>query len=425
MVDISPFKAITYTAKAGALRDLITQPYDKIDQTMQREYYAKSAYNYCRLILPMEENKYEAARQRIQNWLLEGILAKDMEPAFFISRQEFTHAGRRLSRTGIIAALRLYPYEEKTVFPHEITYGEPKADRLNMLRTTQKNLEPIFLIYSDPENTTTRFFAEATKTPPTMEVEDPLGVKHSVWKITHPESINLLRNALADKKLVITDGHHRYESAIAYRDEIRKHSQWTEDSAFNFHMAYLVPVQDQGLVILPTHRLLRNYALTSDTLTALKRFFTITEIQPTAEAIATFLAAHKNENALAVYDGAKAHGITLKNEAEAAALLNANSQKETCLIDVVILHDIIFKHVMKISTLKMDENIIYAETIQNAMTKVDSKQANIAFLVNPIKPETVWHIAQNGWRLPEKSTNFHPKPVSGLIMMDIAPNEKL
>lgn len=425
MVDIRPFKAITYTAKAGALKDLITQPYDKIDQPMQREYYAKSAYNYCRLILPMEDNKYEVARQRIQNWLLEGILAKDSEPAFFISRQEFTHAGHRLSRTGLIAALRLYPYEEKTVFPHEITYHEPKADRLNMLRAVQKNLEPIFLIYSDPENATTRFFAETTKTSPTMEVEDSLGVKHALWKITSPENIELLRNALADKKLVITDGHHRYESAIAYRDEMRKHSQWTEDSAFNFHMAYLVPVQDQGLVILPTHRLLRNLTLTNDALTALKRFFTITEIQPAAEAIATFLSAHNNEHALAVYDGTKALGITLKNPAEAAALLNTNDQKEPCLIDVVILHDIIFRHVMKISALKMDENIIYAETIQNAMTKVDNKQANIAFLVNPTKPETVWHIAQNGQRLPEKSTNFHPKPVSGLIMMDISPNEKL
>lgn len=425
MVDIRPFKAITYTSKAGALKDLITQPYDKIDQAMQRDYYARSAYNYCRLILPLEENKYEAARERIQNWLNNGILAKDPEPAFFIARQTFTFAGKRLTRTGIIAALRLYPYEEKTVFPHEITYHEPKTDRLNMLRAVQKNLEPIFLIYSDPENITTSLFAEATKTPPTIEVEDQLGVTHTVWKITNPESIALLRKAMENKKLVITDGHHRYESAIAYRDEIRKHGPWIDDSAFNFHMAYIVPVQDPGLIILPTHRLLRNLKLTSSALTELKHYFTITEIPPTADAIENFLASHNSKHTIAIYDGAKAQGLILKDETAAANLANADCADKACLADVAILHDIIFKQIMKITALKMDENIIYAETTKNAMEKVDSGQANIAFILNPIKPETVWHIAQNGWRLPEKSTNFHPKPASGLMMMDITPNEKL
>ncbi|MGB9914681.1 MAG: DUF1015 domain-containing protein [Candidatus Bathyarchaeales archaeon] len=425
MVDIRPFKAITYTSKAGALQDLITQPYDKIDAAMQREYYAKSPYNYCRLILPIEENKYTAARKRIQNWLNNGILAKDPEPAFYIARQTFTFEGKRLTRTGLIAALRLYSYEEKTVFPHEITYHEPKTDRLNMLRAVQKNLEPIFLIYSDPENVTTSLFAEATKTAPTIDVKDQLGVTHTVWKIADAKSLEFLRKTMENKKLVITDGHHRYESALAHRDEMRKHGTWTEDSAFNFHMAYIVPVQDPGLIILPTHRLLRNIELTSSTLTALKRYFAITEIPPTATAIENFLATHNSKHAIAIYDGAKAHGLILKDETAVATLANADCTDKACLADVAILHDIIFKQIMKITALKMDENITYAETTRNAVGKVDSGQANIAFILNPIKPETVWHIAQNGRRLPEKSTNFHPKPASGLMMMDITPNEKL
>ncbi|MEM2130626.1 MAG: DUF1015 family protein, partial [Candidatus Bathyarchaeia archaeon] len=275
------------------------------------------------------------------------------------------------------------------------------------------------------ENITISLFAEATKTPPVIEVEDQFGVTHTIWKITNPKSIALLRKSMENKKLVITDGHHRYESAIAYRDEIRKHSPWTDDSAFNFHMAYIVPVQDPGLIILPTHRLLRNLKITNTIITELKRYFTITEIPPKADAIESFLASHNSEHAIAIYDDAKAHGLILKDENAAAKLANADCTDKAPLADVAILHDIIFKQIMKITALKMDENIIYAETTRNAMEKVDSGQANIAFILNPIKPETVWHIAQNGWRLPEKSTNFHPKPASGLMMMDITPNEKL
>ena len=157
MVDIRPFKAIRYTQKAGDAEDLITQPYDKIDPEMQKAYYAKSPYNYCRLILPLEENKYQIANERILQWLKEGIMAKETQPAIFVSRQEFTLDGKKYARTGIIVALRLYPYSENMVFPHEATYKAPKADRLNMLRTVQKDLEPVFLIFQDQEKKTIAF----------------------------------------------------------------------------------------------------------------------------------------------------------------------------------------------------------------------------------------------------------------------------
>jgi uncharacterized protein (DUF1015 family) len=160
MVDIRPFRAIRYTEQAGDPKNLITQPYDKIDDSLQKQYYNESAYNYCRLILPMEKNRYEISRQRIQKWMLEGILAKDEETAVFVCRQEFKLDGKTFTRTGLVAALRLYPYSENVVFPHEVTYGEPKADRLNMLRAVQKDLEPVFLIFSDPENRILNFFSE-------------------------------------------------------------------------------------------------------------------------------------------------------------------------------------------------------------------------------------------------------------------------
>jgi uncharacterized protein (DUF1015 family) len=425
LVDIRPFRAIRYTEKAGDPADLITRPYDKISVALQREYYEKSAYNYCRLILPIENNKYEAAQQRIQKWLSEGILSKDEESAVFVSKQEFQLSGRVCTRTGLIAAMRLYSYGESTVFPHEVTYKEPKTDRLNMLRAVQKDLEPVFLIYSDPEKVTVDFFAEVTRTKPAVEVQDSFGVKHAIWRVTDPKRLKFVRKAMANKRLVITDGHHRYESALAYRDEMREKGKWTEDSAFNFHMCYMVPIQEEGLVVLPTHRLLRDSGLTDDTLKALEKFFTISEVAPTVEALEDFLKSHTEEHAFCIYDGSKAYSLLLKDEKSASELINAGCPKEACLLDVVILRDVVFKHLMKVGELRMDEHILYAESTRSALEKVDGGQAKLAFLVNPVNPETVWQIAQKNWRLPEKSTDFYPKPVSGLMMMDIAPEEML
>jgi uncharacterized protein (DUF1015 family) len=425
LVDVRPFRAVRYTPKAGNLKKLITQPYDKINQDMQREYYEKSPYNYCRLILPIEENRYATVHQRLYEWLNESILAKDEEPAVFVCRQEFRLDSRNCSRTGLIAALRLYPYGEGMVFPHETTYSAPKVDRLNMLRNIQKDLEPVFLIYSDPEKVTLRFFAEATKNPPTMEVEDEFHVVHKVWKVADPKKIGVLQKALAPKKLVITDGHHRYESALAYSDERRKQVEWTEDSAFNFHMSYMVPVQDEGLVILPTHRLLRKFELTIEAIEALARFFEISELAPAVGAMDTFLKEHRAEHAFCIYDGTKAYGLLLKDEQRIQPLMDPHVSPEVRLLDVVILKDVVFKTMMKTGEMKIDEDILYERSMRIAMEKVDSGEAKLAFLVNAVSPEVVWQVAQKRERLPEKSTDFYPKPASGLMMMDIGAEEKL
>jgi uncharacterized protein (DUF1015 family) len=425
LVDIRPFKAIRYTSKAGDAETLITQPYDKIDLQMQRDYYAKSPYNYCRLILPLEENKYQVANERITQWLKEGVMAKETQPAVFVSRQEFTLDGKKYQRTGIIAALKLYPYSENMVFPHEATYKAPKADRLNMLRTVQKDLEPVFLIYSDSERKTITFFEETAQTKPAVQVTDTLGVKHTVWVVTNPEKIRQLQTYLSNKTIVITDGHHRYESALVYRDEMRSKDTWTEDSAFNFHMSYLVPVEEEGLVVLPTHRLLKDYKLTDELIQVFKFFFDVIEVEPTVEGLEDFLKNHFDEHAFCVYDGTKAFGLLLKHDKAVYEFVNANVSKETKIFDVVILRDIVFKFILKTGELNMDENIMYVRWTKTAVEKVNRGEATIAFLVNPINAKTVAEIAQQHELLPEKSTDFYPKMVSGLMIMDISASEKL
>jgi uncharacterized protein (DUF1015 family) len=425
LVDIRPFKAIRYTPKAGNPENLITQPYDKIDATMQKEYYEKSPYNYCRLILPLEDNKYEVANQRIQQWLNEGAMAKEEQPALFLSRQEFNLDGNRYSRTGLIAALRLYPYSENIVFPHEGTYKAPKADRLNMLRTAQKDLEPVFLMYQDPENQTIKIFQEIAKTKPVTQVTDSLGVKHTLWKISNPNTIQQLQSIITPKTMVINDGHHRYESALAYRDEMRQKTGCDGDCAFNFHMSYIVPVQDEGLIVLSTHRLLKNYKLTDDLVHAFKFFFDVAQVEPTVEALEAFLRRHRNEHAFGVYDGTKAYGLLLKHDKAVYDFVNANVSKETKIFDVVILRDLVFKFILKTGELNMDDTILYARWAKEAMAKVKAGEASIAFLLNPISAKTVAEIALQHELLPEKSTDFYPKLVSGLVLMDISAGEKL
>ena len=425
MVDIRPFRAIRYTEKAGDPKNLITLPYDKIDSAMQKSYYSRSPYNFCRLILPTEENKYEVARQRIDQWTREGVLAKEEQPAVFVSRQEFTLAGKTRVRTGLIAALRLYSYDENIVFPHEVTYSEPKADRLNMLRKVQKDLEPVFLIYADPDNRTIDFFAETAKTKPTIEVVDSYGVKHTVWRISDPQKLEFLRKEMEDKNLVITDGHHRYESAIAYRDERRSKTKWTKDSAFNFHMCYMVPVQDEGLVVFPTHRILKGFKLSKSVLEEFDRFFTVSEIGSTAEAAETYLEGHYQEKAFCVYDGSKVYGLLLKDDINVVEIIDAGCPKEACVLGVVILRNLVFKYVIKTGEMQMDKHIVYAGSVKEAFEKVKDKEGGLAFLVRPINPKLVWQIALKHWRLPEKSTDFYPKPVSGLTIMDISSYEAL
>jgi uncharacterized protein (DUF1015 family) len=425
LVDIRPFRAIAYSEKAGALEDLITQPYDKIDLQMQREYYSKSPFNYCRLILPIEDNKYQIADKRVSHWLAEGILKKESQPAIFVSRQEFALDGKIFQRTGIIAALRLYSYNENMVFPHEATYKAPKADRLNMLRTVQKDLEPVFLMYQDPEGRTSNFMELAAQSQPIIEVTDALGVKHTVWKVNDPEEISKLQSIFSNKTLVINDGHHRYESALAYRDEMRVKSNGSEDLAFNFHMSYLVPVQEEGLVVLPTHRLLKDYTLTDDLIHAFKFFFDVVDVVPEIGALEKFLKDHINEHSFGVYDGSRAFGLVLKHDKAVYDFVNEHVSKETKVFDVIILKDIVFKFILRTGELSMDESILYVRWTKTAFEKVDQGEASIAFLVNPISAKTIAEIAVQHELLPEKSTDFYPKLVSGFLMMDISSDQEI
>jgi len=294
-----------------------------------------------------------------------------------------------------------------------------------MLQATQKNLETGFLLYPDPEKITINLFARITKAVPLIDVKDSLNVRNLIWKLTDPEKIKLVQEAVIDKQFVIADGHHRYETAIAYRDERRRQEGWTEDLAFNFRMSYMVPIQDEGLIVLPTHRLLKKIELTDDTLQKFKKFFTVSKIDSNAEALRSFLESQKTKHAFCVYDGKRSYGLLLKNEKTVSQFMDAAWSDEYRSLDVTILREVILRVIMKTGELKIDEEILYVRWIKNALEKVDKGEAKLAFLVNPTTPEMVLKIAQNNERMPEKSTDFYPKMVSGFTIMDLSSGEKL
>ena len=417
MVEIRPFKAIRYTEKAGEPEKLITQPYDKITPEMQEEYYEKSEYNYCRLILPIEENRYEMAKKRVDRWISDGILKKDEERALYIYFQDFEVLGRRYTRKGFISAVKLHPFEEKIVLPHEKTHKGPKIDRLNMLRATKKNLEAGFMLYPDRKRKTIGILEKLSKERPIIDAVDGYDVRNRIWALSDPEDIKLIQEVIGPEQVVIADGHHRYETAVTFRDELRARGPWDESDAFNFRMTLMVPIQDKGLVVLPTHRLLLKHELKDGHMKELEKYFGIQELE--RNDIEEFLEKNRERKAFVVYDGKRYLGLVLKDFDAVQKFFKPEYSEEYRNLDVVILRDIIFEGIMGARDLKIDESIAYERWIDDAVKKVDAGDARVAFLMNPTGAHQVLNVAKNGERMPEKSTDFYPKMVSGTTMMDL------
>jgi len=424
MVEIRAFNAITYTEKAGDLKNLITQPYDKISPEMQKKYYEKSPYNYCRLILPIEENRYEIAKERLAKWLNDKIFEKKKKPALYVYFQDFEVLGKKYQRKGFVCACKLYPFEEGVVLPHEKTHKGPKIDRLNMLRATLKNLEPGFMLYPDAKKETVAIFDEVAKGKPLFDVVDDLGVRNRIWMLEDPKKIKKIQDVLRNEQVVIADGHHRYETAVTFRDEMReKVKNWTEDDAFNFRMTYMVCVDDPGLVILPGHRLLLKKGITDAHMNEIKKYFDVSELE--RKKVEDFLSTNRDKLCFVIYDGKKYTGLVLKNLECVSKFFKPEYSEEYKRLDVVILRDVIFEGIMDAKELKIDVDIDYSRWIDEAISKVDAGKAKVAFLLNATRPEQVLKVAKNHERMPEKSTDFYPKMLSGFTMMDISEGEKI
>ena len=399
MARIFPFQPYRYSPVAGPLAHLVTQPYDKISPEMQARYLALSPFNLVRVILGERfdsdtptHNVYTRAAGFLRDWIERGMLIKDSEPSLFAYFQDFCvpDTGERLSRYGFIGLGAVEDYSAGVVHRHEQTLSGPKKDRLELLRHTQAHYGQIFMLYPDPERQIDKLLEESAQAKPTATVRDEYGTEHRLWKIAEPAKIDAIRALMADKKLLIADGHHRYETALAYRDE----------AGASRVMMTFVNMHSPGLKILATHRLVDGLAK-FEAAAFLKRAGAVFAIEEVAQ-IQSIPAG-----AIGAAIGDKLYLLRL--------------QQATDKLDVPILHERILRDMLGISeeAVRAEENLRYVRGLDKAVDAARHGEAQIAFLLRPTAIEDVARISFSGGVMPQKSTDFYPKLLSGLTIYKV------
>ncbi|HWZ45729.1 MAG TPA: DUF1015 domain-containing protein [Candidatus Saccharimonadales bacterium] len=427
MTEIVPFKALRYDPEHVRLDDVTTQPYDKITPEMQSRYYDLSPHNLVRIILGRAGetdregfNVYSRAAEYLHDWRAAGILGQDAVPSIYYYCQTFTVPGTRdvVERRGFIALARLHDYADGVVFRHEQTLAKPRADRLNLLRHTRAHFGQIFMLYRDPEAHVEGLLA--TDADPDMAVLDEFEVLHRVWRVSDPAAISAVQQFMRDRQLLIADGHHRYETALAYRNECRASGNHGPHAPHEFVMTTCIPMESRGLVILPTHRIvhsLENFDR-EQFLESARRFFDFDRIDLRSESrSATTLLHEAGEKGTAFVAITRQGPFLLKARKRAISEALATLPPGQRELDVVQLHKVLLEKVLGISeeAVRNQQNVKYERDAFEAISQV-RQGANVAFLMNPAHIEQVSEIAFSGEVLPQKSTDFYPKLLSGLAI---------
>jgi uncharacterized protein (DUF1015 family) len=418
MAEIQPLRALHYNLeKTGGLQDVIAPPYDVIDQAQRAELESRSPYNVVRIDLPLGKDPYQAAADELAQWRAKGVVVQDEQPALWALEQDYTGPdGQRRTRRGFLARVRVEEYGPGRIRPHERTHPGPKEDRLKLTRVTRANLSPIFSLFSDPAGAAWGALEPATTTAPWGEATDEDGTADRLWRVTDQGAIEAVTDALADAELLIADGHHRYETARAYAEEVGGEGE------HRYVLMDLIALQDPGLTVFPTHRLLKG--LTPDQrealATALRRDFEIEELAST-DALAP--PTDPNVLRLGYIDShfQRPFMLTLKDQAIADAALHGHAEPYRRL-DTAVLEALVLKGALGMSDEDIDHlhQLGYARNANEAIDLVRSGEYDAAFLMAPIPVERVQAIAAAGESMPPKSTYFFPKVPTGLLFNPLA-----
>jgi uncharacterized protein (DUF1015 family) len=442
MALVYPFRAYRYNPEIAPFDRVLTQPYDKISPAQQEKYYAADPHNLIAVekgrTSPQDtpqNNVYTRAAAALKGWIAANAVKQDAAPAFYAYTQEFTVPGnsRQRTRRGFIGAGQLEDYANNVVFRHEHTLSGPKADRLELLRHTHTHTGQLFMIYSDPKKEVDVILGEVESAEkPVTELLDEYGVTHRLWMIADPGKVGAIQKAMAEQKLVIADGHHRYETSLNFRNESRtKTGRMIPDALYERSMMTFVNTHSEGLVILPTHRVVSN--LRDFSWSAVRRYlepwfatevFSFANDVQRAEALEKFrttLIQAKAQRAIGVYPAANAgtrafYLLTLRPKAELAQILPGLSQLQRQL-DVVLLHQGILEPALGVTphAVASESNLSYEREFVAAIEAVD-RGAQVAFLLNPVDVDVVMKVATSGEVMPQKSTDFYPKLLSGITM---------
>lgn len=424
MPDVRPFRGWRYdTGVAGPLDSLICPPYDVISSEAAEILPRRNAHNAILLELgpgaaqpDAPDNRYRRSGAELQRWIERGILRQDAEPALYVYEQEFALADRRPRRRALLAAVRLTPWSSGDVLPHEHTLSSPKADRLALLEATRANISPIFALCDGNLGAVQRVLAQAATSAPSAEAVEDNGDVHRLWAVTDAPLIAQATGELRDRPLYIADGHHRYETALAFA---QAHPDGAGPDGSAYVLMAITPVDDPGLVVLPTHRLLHgveeehlDYALA-----CLHEYFDVAIVHnvPPARVLLDALSAANDPMAIGLYTAGLARVLTPR---PAADDLMTGVHPALRDLDISALHAVIFEHLVGLTAedLSRQTYIEYTRKADEALSRVDDEVDQAAFFLQGLPPEVVVRVARAGTTMPQKSTYFYPKLATGMVL---------
>ncbi len=406
MPEILPFKALFYDPFMVKIGDVVAPPYDIIDDTYKKELLKKSEYNIVRVILPEGdgEKKYELACLNLKSWIKRGIIKRDDRECVYIYKKIFFTDGEELERYGFLALLKLS--DENLILPHEIIMEEPKKDRFLLLKACMVNLEPIFILYSDPSSD--EFMRSICDNKEHfLFADDKDGVCHYIYRLYDKELIRVLRERVAKDYLFIADGHHRYKASCLLRDEMRKKAKsFSGYEPYNFIMVYLTSMEAKGLKLFATHRVLLDLSKTDRkkieekiSLYFYKReFFSLDGLMKELKK--------SKKHTFGFIDGKSFFLLKLRDEKKTLSCLPSHISSALKNLDVTVLHNFLLKD--------LEEKVVYEKDLKRVLDMTNS--GSMAFILNPPSVYDIKKVAKNSEKMPPKSTYFFPKPLSGLIM---------
>ncbi len=431
MADVRPLQGIRFSDQfVDDIAKVVTPPYDVISPEEQSRYYGVSPYNSIRLELGQEfssdtemNNRYTRASATYAEWREKGVLRQDPQPSYYLYQQVFRQGDQTFTRTSLLARVRLHPWSDRVVLPHEHTLSKPKQDRLSLLHACATNFSPIMCLYDDPQGRLRRLLSQYGEQAE-VQITDEAGEHHRLHPITDPQEISQIQSFFAERQLYIADGHHRYETALAYRDEVRAvRKELDENDAVNFVMMALSDVDDPGLVVLPTHRQISN--LTDQQLQRLSkeelgRFFTIKDLNAEPESSVLLDRLLQEGQTVPAFVLATPKNVwLLKLNAQGKAQMQQSGHSPAWNeLDVAIAHRLVLEEMLGLSAedLAAGTYVRYLRSEEQALAHLEEGEAQAVLLLNTTKVRQIGKIADASDQMPQKSTYFYPKLVTGLVL---------
>ena len=409
MAEIIPFRGLLYDVSKVSIEDVLAPPYDIIAPEYQESLYRKSPYNIVRIDYGKEElgdneteNKYTRAKRYFDTWIKDGVLIRSDKPSFYVYEIIYTLHDVRKRHLGILCLVKLEELGNGSIYPHECTHSKPKRDRLNLLKACEANTSPIFSLYKSSADGISRILSKITLTKPYLQAADLSGNLHRLWQIDRTEEIEIIKQELADKAVFIADGHHRYETSFEYWRKVSAKKTFPSGrKSYDYTLMYLTNLMDEGITILPTHRLIKE--IPEDIFGRLSRYFEIERIANDFD-IRRRLSGRKN--ALGFFRKPEKVWHILTYKGRDLSELHPDLRE----IDVIILHEMIFNKIL------MNPEIGYEMDIAKALDRVNQGEYAAAFFLNPTRVEDVEKSALSSMRMPPKSTYFYPKLLTGLVL---------